>query len=72
MISPIEDQQSWINAVGVNLGMFQDISVIMQRYSKTCVAHLNADDFGPIQACSGAMPVRPTCVAGAKAPAAGL
>ena len=37
-----------------------------------CVAHLNADDFGPIQACSGAMPVRPTCVAGAKALAAGL
>ena len=37
-----------------------------------CVAHLNAADFGPIQVDSGLMPVRPTCVAGAKALAAGL
>ena len=37
-----------------------------------CVAHLNAADFGPIQVDSGLMPVRPTCVAGAKAPTAGL
>lgn len=65
MISPIEDQQSWINAVGVNLGMFQDISVIMQRYSKTCVAHLKAYDFGPMRVCSGHIPVRFSFVAGA-------
>ena len=65
MISPIEDQQSWINAVGVNLGMFQDISVIMQRYSKTCVAHLKACDFGPMRVCSGHIPVRFSFVAGA-------
>ena len=39
---------------------------------KICVAHLNAADFGPIQVDSGSIPVRLSCVAGAKAPAAGL
>ena len=38
----------------------------------TCVAHLNAADFGPIQVCCGSMPVRFSCVAGAKALAAGM
>ena len=37
-----------------------------------CVAHLKADDFGPIQVRSGSMTVRFSCVAGAKALAAGL
>ena len=37
-----------------------------------CVAHLNADDFGPIHVRSGLMPVRFSCVASAKALAAGL
>ena len=36
------------------------------------VAHLNADDFGPIQVHGGYVPVRFSCVAGAKALAAGL
>ena len=38
----------------------------------TCVTHLNAADFGPIQVDSGLIPVRFSCVAGAKALAAGL
>ena len=36
------------------------------------VAHLNTADFGPIQVRCGAMPVRFSCVAGAKALATGL
>lgn len=36
------------------------------------VAHLNADDFGPIQVCSRAMPIRFWFVALVFAPAAGL
>ena len=37
-----------------------------------CVAHLNAAGFGPIQVRCGLMPVRFSCVAGAKVLAAGL
>ena len=62
---PIEDQQSLMMAFGVNLGMFQDISVTMQRYSKTCVAHVKAYDFGPMRVCSGYIPVRFSFVADA-------
>ena len=49
-----------------------DKDTVLINYSKTYVVHLNAADFGPIQVDSGLMPVRPTCVAGAKALAAGL
>ena len=40
--------------------------------NKTCVVHLNAADFGTIPVDGGYVPVRFSCVAGVKAPAAGL
>ena len=47
----------------------------MPKFGSACfanVAHLNAAYFGPSQVRCGLMPVRFSCVAGAKALAAGL
>lgn len=47
----------------------------MPKFGSACfvyVAHLNADDSGPIQVDSGYVPVRFSCVAGVKALAASL
>ena len=49
-----------------------DKDTVLINYSKTYVVHLNATNFGPIHVDTGSMPVRFSCVAGAKALAAGL